>query len=175
MRGLIATSLADARLGLLILVLAALLSGCADTYRDGVTGTATSTCTSACAHQGPGIDDRFLEQRELWAEPVLFETDKAAIRANDKPVVARIAALFTTYPQSRVIVEGYADERGTRDYNLALGARRAAAYRAALIAAGAPPARIVDIVSYGKERPAVAGSTEAAWAQNRRAIVVLQE
>ena len=173
MRGLILDSLADMRFGLLILTLAALLSGCQDTVPVPACG-ASAPCTPR-PNLGPGISDSFPEQRSLWTVPVLFDTDKSTIRADAKPIVARIAALFATYPQSRVIIEGHADERGTREYNLALGARRASSYRLALIAAGAPPERIVDTISYGKERPAVAGSTEAAWAQNRRAIAVLQE
>jgi peptidoglycan-associated lipoprotein len=71
-----------------------------------------------------------------------------------------------------VTVEGHCDERGTREYNLALGERRATAVRNALVALGISPNRIKTI-SYGKERPAVLGSNEAAWAQNRRGVTVI--
>jgi peptidoglycan-associated lipoprotein len=71
-----------------------------------------------------------------------------------------------------VVIEGHADERGTREYNLALGDRRATAVRDFLVAKGINAAR-VRTVSYGKERPSVAGSTEDAWAKNRRAETVL--
>ncbi|HEV2674450.1 MAG TPA: OmpA family protein [Aliidongia sp.] len=165
MRGLILDTLADVRLGLLVLTLAALLTGCQDQNIRDQTGPGIAIDRIATTQQG----------QPDWLIPVLFDTDKSTIRADAKPIVTRIAALFGMYPQSRAIVEGYADERGTREYNLALGARRANAYRSALIAAGVPARQIADTVSYGKERPAVAGSTEAAWAQNRRAIVVLQQ
>ena len=69
-------------------------------------------------------------------------------------------------------IEGHCDERGTREYNLALGERRAAAARDYLLAQGVDPARI-KVISYGKERPAMAGSNEASWAKNRRAATVL--
>ena len=69
-------------------------------------------------------------------------------------------------------MEGHADERGTRDYNLALGERRANAAKNYLVSLGIPAARI-STVSYGKERPKATGSTEAAWAQNRRAVTVV--
>jgi peptidoglycan-associated lipoprotein len=70
------------------------------------------------------------------------------------------------------VIEGHADERGTREYNLALGDRRATAAKNYLVALGISPDRI-ETISYGKERPAVLGSDEAAWAQNRRAVTVL--
>ena len=71
-----------------------------------------------------------------------------------------------------VVIEGHADERGTREYNLALGERRAAAAKSYLVNAGVAASR-VETTSYGKERPAVVGSNEGAWAQNRRAVTVL--
>ena len=77
-----------------------------------------------------------------------------------------------TYPANRAVVEGHTDERGTREYNLALGERRADAARDYLVSLGIDPNRI-KIVSFGKERPAVPGSNENAWAQNRRAVLVL--
>jgi peptidoglycan-associated lipoprotein len=75
---------------------------------------------------------------------------------------------LSRYPAIRVIVEGNADERGTREYNLALGARRATSVRDFLVSRGVAPSRI-ETVSYGKERPIAAGSDEAAWQQNRNA------
>jgi len=178
MRGLIATSLADARFGLLILVLAALLSGCSDNTPAPITTTTAEPALGGSAPYPPNevsALQAFSQQRAVWAQPVLFDTDKTTIRADARPIVARVAALLVASPGTRVIIEGHADERGTREYNLALGGRRATAYRSALLAAGVPAGQITDTVSYGKERPAVAGSTEAAWAQNRRALVSLQE
>ena len=76
-------------------------------------------------------------------------------------------------PSVRVAIGGYCDERGTREYNLALGARRANAVKDFLVASGVDPDRILTI-SYGKERPAVLGSSEAAYAANRRAVTFVQ-
>jgi peptidoglycan-associated lipoprotein len=81
------------------------------------------------------------------------------------------AQWLARYPNNRVTVEGHADERGTRDYNLALGERRANSAKNYLISVGVDAARI-QTVSYGKERPAAMGSDESAWAQNRRAVTV---
>ena len=74
-------------------------------------------------------------------------------------------------PDARITIEGHADERGTRDYNLALGERRANAAKNHLASIGIDPSRI-STVSYGKERPVALGSDESAWAQNRRAVTV---
>ena len=78
------------------------------------------------------------------------------------------AKLLKDRPQLTITIEGHTDERGTREYNLALGARRATAVKNALTALGVDAAR-VQIISYGKERPVSVGSTETAWAENRRA------
>ena len=86
--------------------------------------------------------------------------------------IQTLAAWMGTYQQVTIAVEGHADERGTRDYNLALGERRANAVRDFMIALGVDPNRI-STISYGKERPAVLGSNEEAWAQNRRAVFVV--
>jgi peptidoglycan-associated lipoprotein len=75
------------------------------------------------------------------------------------------------YPNTRITVEGHADERGTRDYNLALGERRANSAKNFLVSIGVDASRI-QTVSYGKERPSALGSDEQAWAQNRRAVTV---
>jgi peptidoglycan-associated lipoprotein len=79
---------------------------------------------------------------------------------------------MSQYPQVTITIEGHCDERGTREYNLALGERRAAATKSYLVALGVSPDRL-STISYGKERPAVLGSNESAWAQNRRAVFVV--
>jgi peptidoglycan-associated lipoprotein len=78
------------------------------------------------------------------------------------------------YPANKIIIEGHADERGTREYNLALGERRANAAREYLISLGVNPNR-AKTISFGKERPAIPGSNENAYAQNRRAVAVLSK
>ena len=77
------------------------------------------------------------------------------------------------YPSVSIMVEGHADERGTREYNIALGEKRASAVRNYLIANGVEPSRL-QTISYGKERPAVMGAEETSWAQNRRGVLVVQ-
>ncbi|HIJ62901.1 MAG TPA: peptidoglycan-associated lipoprotein Pal [Rhodospirillaceae bacterium] len=104
---------------------------------------------------------------------VFFEYNKSNIGADAKVTLDKQVAWLKKYPNYAITVEGHADERGTREYNLALGDKRAAATKKYLVAAGLPAAR-VKTISYGKERPAELGSTEAAWAKNRRAVTVLQ-
>lgn len=99
---------------------------------------------------------------------VYFDFDSYSIRSDASRILAAQAGWLARYPQVQVRIEGNADERGTREYNLALGARRAEAVRSFLIANGVPASRI-DTISYGKERPIAFGSTEEAWAQNRNA------
>ena len=101
-------------------------------------------------------------------ERVFFDTDEYTVRADARPVLAAQAAWLARYPQVRVIIEGNADERGTREYNLALGARRAQAVRDVLVSQGVSAARI-ETVSYGKERPLDAGASDESYARNRNA------
>ena len=103
---------------------------------------------------------------------VYFSYDSAALDGNSKGSLFRQAAFLNANPTLTVTIEGHCDARGTREYNLALGERRAAAARDYLLAQGVDPARI-KVISYGKERPAMAGSNEESWAKNRRAATVL--
>jgi peptidoglycan-associated lipoprotein len=104
---------------------------------------------------------------------VFFALDKSDLTAESRAAVEKQAQWLKTYPNVNVMVEGHCDERGTREYNLALGERRASAVRSYLIALGVDAKR-VQTISYGKERPAVLGSDESAWAQNRRGVLVVQ-
>ncbi|MEK9661542.1 MAG: peptidoglycan-associated lipoprotein Pal [Alphaproteobacteria bacterium] len=104
---------------------------------------------------------------------VFFDFDKSNLKPEARTTIERWAAWLKTYPQNRVTIEGHCDERGTREYNLALGERRANAAKEYLVSLGISPNRI-NTISYGKERPAVLGSNEQAWAQNRRDVIVLQ-
>jgi len=97
---------------------------------------------------------------------VYFDTDKFTVRGDAAPVLDAEASWLRRYPSVRVRIEGNADERGTREYNFALGGRRANSIKEYLVAHGVEPGRI-DTVSYGKERPIDPGESEDAWAKNR--------
>jgi peptidoglycan-associated lipoprotein len=102
---------------------------------------------------------------------VFFDFDSSEIRSEYVPVVAAHAQYLVKYPTARVRLEGHTDERGSREYNIGLGERRAQTVRRALLAQGVAESQITT-VSYGEERPAVEGSDEAAFAQNRRVELV---
>jgi peptidoglycan-associated lipoprotein len=104
---------------------------------------------------------------------VYFDTDMSSIREDGRGVLAKQAEWLKKYSNYPILIEGKCDERGTREYNLALGERRANAVRQYLIAQGLPADRIKTI-SYGKERPESVGSDEGAWARNRVGITSLQ-
>ena len=108
------------------------------------------------------------------ADRVFFELDSYSIDGEDRATLDAQAAWLSRYPDVRVTIEGHADERGTREYNLALGDRRANAARDYLQSRGVSPARMTTI-SWGKERPQNPASNEEAWAQNRRAVTVVPE
>ncbi|WP_425464273.1 peptidoglycan-associated lipoprotein Pal [Novosphingobium umbonatum] len=102
---------------------------------------------------------------------VLFDLDKFNIDAADQDILKAQAAWLLKYPAKAATIEGHADERGTREYNLALGERRATAAKNYLVSLGVAASRL-STVSYGKERPVDPASTEEAWAKNRRAVTV---
>lgn len=99
-------------------------------------------------------------------ERVFFDLDQYRLDTEDQTILQRQAAWLKSYPNVRVLIAGNADERGTREYNLALGERRANAVKEYLVSQGISASRI-DTVSYGKERPIAAGSDEQSWALNR--------
>ncbi len=100
---------------------------------------------------------------------VFFGYDQYDISAEARGTLDRQATWLNQYPNTNITIEGHADERGTREYNLALGERRATAVKNYLISAGVSASRI-NTISYGKEQPAVVGSDPAGWAQNRRGV-----
>src|SRR5580704_1045241 len=118
---------------------------------------------------GPG------SQQDLAAtagDRVFFAFDHSDISSEAQQILQRQADWLRRYPNVSVTIEGHCDERGTREYNLALGERRANAAKNVLIAAGIPASRLATI-SYGKERPVVPGSSEDAYAQNRVAVTTV--
>ena len=106
------------------------------------------------------------------SDTVYFGTDEYALDAASKATLAAQARWLLANPNVRASIEGHADERGTREYNQALGERRANAARDFLVSQGVPAARLVT-TSWGKERPVATGSNEEAWAQNRRAVTMI--
>ena len=120
----------------------------------------------------PGSRADFLEQ--AGTDTIHFGTDLYDIDAESQAILTKQAAWLTKYPNTAATIEGHADERGTREYNLALGDRRANSARDYLQSRGVPATRM-QTISWGKERPAVDGHDESAWAQNRRAVTVVPE
>lgn len=103
---------------------------------------------------------------------IFFETDSTSVSDQGRVTLDRQAQWLAMYPRYTVTIEGHADERGTREYNLALSARRAKATRDYLVGRGVSPQRLKTI-SFGKERPVALCDAESCWAQNRRAVTVL--
>lgn len=118
----------------------------------------------------PGSVEDFRQQ--AGSDRVFFAYDSYELDDAARDTLNKQAAWLQKYPNVRVTIEGHADERGTREYNLALGDRRANAAKNYLAAQGVDAGRI-NTISYGKERPEVAGSDETSYAQNRRAVTVL--
>ncbi|MEZ5668384.1 MAG: peptidoglycan-associated lipoprotein Pal [Alphaproteobacteria bacterium] len=148
-----------------LLLVAACSSDDASTAAQGSTGvTPVSTTGPVPGTQG--------DLNQTIGDRVFFDTDQYNLRPDARATVDRWAAWLQQYPNVNITLEGHADERGTREYNLALGDRRANSVRDYLIALGVSGARIATI-SYGKERPAVPGSSEVSWQQNRRAVAVV--
>ena len=160
-----------------LILLAALVAtaGCAHkrpTVRPPAAGETPVTDTSGANGDTvvPGSPQDF--QRSVMSDTIHFALDMYDIDATSRGILDSQAVWLTKWPDRRITIEGHADERGTREYNLALGDRRANAAKNYLAAKGINPARITTI-SYGKERPIALGSDEASWAQNRRAVTIV--
>ncbi len=130
----------------------------------------TQTASAASTTVTPGSVGDF---RQNVGDRVFFDTDSSTVREDGRQTLNRQAEWLKKYGNYQITVEGHCDERGTREYNLALGERRANAARQYLIAQGIPASRL-KTVSYGKERPDPVGSDEAAWSRNRRAVTALE-
>ena len=138
-------------------------------------GSASASASKAATASSSTTSAKQMSDAEKLAQvgnTVYFGFDSAELTGDAQTTLDRQAAFLNVNPALVVIVEGHADERGTREYNLALGDRRATAVRDYLLAKGLNSARI-RTVSYGKERPAVSGSNEESWEKNRRAATVL--
>ena len=134
--------------------------------------TAAGTSSSSASSSTTATQMSDADKLAQVGNTVYFGFDSSELAGEAQATLDRQAAFLNVNPTMVVIIEGHADERGTREYNLALGDRRAVAVRDYLLAKGLNAAR-VRTVSYGKERPAVSGSNEESWAKNRRAATVL--
>ena len=167
MRFKIVTALAAA------LLLAACASKPAQTGGATTGGTtATNQTSTASAPQAPAAGS-VEEFTQSVGDRVFFGFDRYDLTAEAQAQLQKQATWLKTYPQYRFVIEGHCDDRGTREYNLALGERRATAVKNYLVALGIDVARM-QTISYGKERPVCVEDTEACWAQNRRGVIVLQ-
>lgn len=164
------------------LVLAMALTGCAgkkNTRPAADTSSSSQTAPyqpygSGPAEIGASPSDAAVDaERALSDNVIYFEFDSSDITAEGQAVVQRYGSYLKANPAARVRLEGHADERGTREYNVGLGERRAKAVQAALTALGVSDNQL-SIVSYGEERPVDPGHDEAAWAKNRRVQLIRQ-
>jgi peptidoglycan-associated lipoprotein len=117
----------------------------------------------------PGSQEDFVAS--VAADRIFFDLDQSEVDSADQATLQSQAAWLSRYPAKRITVEGHCDERGTREYNLALGEKRANAAKNALVSLGVGADRI-STISYGKERPDATGSDEESYARNRRAVTV---
>lgn len=146
---------------LAILAVALIAGGCANPRKGLETAIGGAATPGSAQDFQVNVGDR-----------VFFTVDSSALSSEAQQTLTRQAQWLNQYSQYNFVIEGHADERGTREYNLALGARRAAATRDFLIAQGVNPQRIRTI-SYGKERPVAVCNDISCWSQNRRAVTVL--
>jgi len=139
------------------------------------TGNTGSGGASSNTSSAPAVQIQGGSQEDLVVnvgDRVFFGYDSSDLGAEARAALEQQAAWLKKYGAVRVTLEGHCDERGTREYNLALGERRANAVKDYLVALGINPSR-VNTISYGKERPAAIGHNEVAWAQNRRGVMVV--
>lgn len=144
-----------------VLVLGLAVAGCAGNKYD-VNAAGTTAKPGSPQDFAVNVGDR-----------VFFETDSTDLTARGKATLDLQAQWLARYPSYNFVIEGHADERGTREYNIALGARRSAAARSYLVARGVNAGRM-STISYGKERPVAVCNDISCWSQNRRAVTTLK-
>jgi peptidoglycan-associated lipoprotein len=148
-----------------------LVAACSSTPKDTGAANNDGKGSSTAGSIVPGSPE---DLKVNVGDRVFFDLNKWNVRPDQRAALDRQAEWLKRFPQVTVTIEGHCDERGTREFNLALGAKRAAAVKNYLVAAGINPNR-VETISYGKERPEVAGSNEEAWRQNRRGVTVVKQ
>jgi len=165
---------------LAILALTLFLAGCASTDNDiddsemaeidQAAGAETAGAAGGMSFEGEPLED---PSSPLSERIIYFDYDSSTLSDEAINQLEAHGEYLADNPDRRMLVEGHTDERGAREYNLALGERRAESVKQALTLAGADESQ-VDTVSYGEESPAVSGNTESAWAENRRAELVYE-
>ena len=155
-------------------LICAVLSACASSDK---AGDATASAERINAWSDADItnlsDTRYSEQFKNAVSPIIyFGFNSSSLNGTALEILNEQLAWLHQNPNAMIVIEGHCDERGTREYNLDLGERRANAVRDYFVANGIDAGRI-RVISYGKERPDVFGSTEAAWSKNRRAVTIV--
>jgi peptidoglycan-associated lipoprotein len=164
-----------------VALVAGALGACSSDKDNGAlngNGTGTGDAAGGYGAGGGGIQSGDIatlttELKTQAGDTIRFGYDSSEISGEAREILQRQSAFASKYQNLAFTIEGHCDERGTREYNLALGERRATAAKSALITLGVSGQRLKTI-SYGKERPVAVGSNESAWAQNRRAVTVIE-
>jgi peptidoglycan-associated lipoprotein len=175
-------SLVALRSGVLVMLAVSVVAGCASSgtaepTEPAVEPVATTDTTPAPAPPPPPSDfdangnPKVPGTDRLLARTFYFDYDRAVISPDDLSALEMHATILRNNRDRSIVVEGHCDERGTREYNLALGERRSDAVRSFLTSAGVS-ARQIESVSYGEERPEDPGHNESAWSRNRRAVMI---
>ena len=162
-----------------LVMLAAFLAACARDVREEPTAPEPPPPRPAPVEEVDRVDPRdFTDARNLdnpdsllSQRTIYFEFDRSNVRAQFRPIIDAHAAYIQANPSARVILEGHADERGSREYNLGLGEQRGSAVEDLLRAVGVSGSQ-VEVVSYGEERPVCRESSDDCWQRNRRAEIV---
>lgn len=158
---------------LVALAMGIFLAACSTSQQAGTETSGTGTTGAMMGQEAGPAPGTQAELNQTIGDRIFFDFDRHNIRPDMQNTVSAWAQWMKDNPGVSILVEGHCDERGTRDYNYALGARRSHAVKEALVAMGVDGSR-VETTTFGKDRPAVLGSNEAAWAKNRRAVVVVQ-
>ena len=164
---------------LAVAILVLLVGGCASTGGEGDpgasvedygsgTGAYTSGASQGGAWTGSALED---PSSPLYTKTIYFDFDQSTVRSDYIEVLRAHASYLISSPSTTVLIEGHADERGSREYNIGLGESRANAIRNFLEAEGVSPSQI-NTISYGEERAAAFGNDEASWSENRRGVLV---
>ena len=171
-------NLKNAALASLVLSLALFGTNCS---KKKAPSTTADSDTSSTTTEVPNIDDDGSDSAssdtmvgDAWANlpTIYFDFDQASVNADGRSLLQGVANSLGGDDGARLTIEGHCDERGTREYNLALGERRANAVKSYLVRLGVDSSRI-STVSYGKERPDSIGSSSSSWSQNRRAVTTV--